>query len=110
MAEWVEAGARIQVTAQSLTGRFGKRAEAFSRVLLDRNLVHVIASDGHDLEHRPPVMDTARAWLAENYSEATAELLCATNPGAALTGGAMRAPEGRSAASGGWRKWFGARS
>lgn len=106
IAAWVEAGARVQVTGQSLTGRFGKRAEAFSRELLDHNLVHVIASDGHDCEHRPPRLDEAYAWLKENYSEATAELLCKTNPGAALTGEPMRASEGKAAAKG-WRRLFG---
>jgi protein-tyrosine phosphatase len=106
IAEWVEAGARVQVTGQSLTGRFGRRAEAFSRELLDHNLVHVIASDGHDLEHRPPRLDEAYGWLKTHYSEATAELLCKTNPGAALTGEAMRAAEGKPAVRG-WRRLFG---
>lgn len=106
IAEWVEAGARVQVTGQSLTGRFGKRAAAFSRELLDQNLVHVIASDGHDCVHRPPVLDEAFTWLSENYSEATATLLCKTNPGAALTGEPMYAPDGK-AVSKGWRKLFG---
>jgi protein-tyrosine phosphatase len=92
LAVWVEAGARLQLTAQSLTGRFGKRAEAFSRTLLDRGLAHVIASDGHDTRHRPPVLDEAYAWLSQHYGEDTARLLCVTNPGAALTGEPMRAP------------------
>lgn len=107
LGEWVAAGTRVQVTAQSLTGRFGKRAEAFSKTLLDANLVHVIASDGHDVVHRPPVMDEAFAWLSEHYSAATAELLCQTNPGAALTGDKMVAPEDASKpAKGGWLRFF----
>ncbi len=32
---WVANGATAQVTAQSLTGKFGKRAQEFSKVLLD---------------------------------------------------------------------------
>lgn len=107
IAEWVAAGVRTQVTAQSLTGRFGKRAEAFSRELLDRNLVYVIASDGHDCEHRPPCMDQARAWLTEQYSEAVATLLCAINPGAALVGEPMQvAAHASTPAPSGWRKFF----
>lgn len=105
LAEWVEAGARMQVTAQSLTGRFGKRAEAFSKALLDRGLVHVIASDGHDIEHRPPCMDEAYRWLREHYSEAVAELLCIANPRAALHSQPMQAaPAG--AAKPPKRGWF----
>lgn len=106
IAEWVRSGVRVQVTAQSLTGRFGKRAEAFARTLLDRNLVHVIASDAHDCEHRPPRMDEAYHWLTANYSAATAMLLCLTNPGAALTGDRMQEPD-TSKASRSASKWFG---
>ncbi len=83
---WVGSGATVQVTAQSLTGGFGRRAQEFSRQLLDRNLVHFIASDGHDCEHRPPRMDLAHAWLTENYGESVAKALCVINPGAAVAG------------------------
>jgi protein-tyrosine phosphatase len=107
MAAWIAAGARVQVTAQSLTGRFGKRAEAFSRELLNRGMVHVIASDGHDIEHRPPCMDAAFEWLKENYSEDTAKLLCVTNPAAALASQPMHAPgSGAGPASRSWFKFW----
>lgn len=102
--QWVAAGVRVQVTAQSLTGRFGKRAEAFSKSLLDSGLVHVIASDAHDCEHRPPRMDAAFEWLKVNYSERFATLLCLTNPQAALTGASMVAVKESGARQGG--KWF----
>lgn len=104
IAKWVDQGACVQITAQSLTGSFGPRALAFSRDLLDRGLVHVIASDGHDCEHRPPVMAPAHAWLQKEYGEAVAELLCVTNPGSALSGAAMRLPdEDRQSPV---RKWY----
>jgi protein-tyrosine phosphatase len=103
IAQWVEAGARVQVTGQSLTGSFGKRAREFSRQLLDRRLVHVIASDGHDCEQRPPVLDQAYAWLCEQYSKELAEALCVSNPGATLTGQPMELPaEGDEPV----RKWY----
>ena len=93
IAAWVDQGARVQLTAQSLTGGFGPRAQAFSRELLDRRLVHVVASDGHDCEQRPPVMDQARAWLEKHYGGMVAEMLCVTNPGAALAGTPMQVPD-----------------
>jgi protein-tyrosine phosphatase len=102
IAKWVEQGARIQVTAQSLTGRFGRSAQAFSKILLDRNLVHVIASDAHDLQGRPPVLDEAFAWLQKNYSPALAEVLCVSNPRAALTSQPMTLPDENV----GTRKWY----
>jgi protein-tyrosine phosphatase len=104
IARWVEEGARVQVTAQSLTGAFGRRAQDFSRDLLDGRLVHVIASDGHDCQRRPPVMHEGRAWLQKHYGEALAEALCVTNPGAALSGGTMHIPESGTESS--VPKWY----
>jgi protein-tyrosine phosphatase len=86
IAAWVESGAYVQVTAQSLTGGFGRRAQDFCRLLLDRGLVHFIASDGHDCERRPPRLDQARAWLAENYGDEVSETLSVINPRAAVAG------------------------
>jgi protein-tyrosine phosphatase len=104
IAKWVDQGARVQVTAQSLTGAFGRKAQDFSRELLDRRLVHVLASDGHDCERRPPVMDDARAWLQKKYGDALAEALCVTNPGAALSGEEMHLPNTGPQFS--VRKWY----
>lgn len=83
---WVASGATVQLTAMSVTGGFGRRANEFCRQLLDRGLVHFIASDGHDCERRPPRMDLARTWLTEHYGESVSETLCETNPGAAVIG------------------------
>ena len=86
IAAWVKAGACVQVTAQSLLGEFGKRAAQFSRTLLDRQLVHFLASDAHDCEHRPPRLDLAYAWVEERYGEERAQALCVINPRAVITG------------------------
>lgn len=86
LAAWVQAGALVQVTAQSVIGDFGRQAKEFCVVLLDRGLVHFVASDAHDCEHRPPRLDQARAWLTERRGEAVSEALCVANPLAALTG------------------------
>jgi protein-tyrosine phosphatase len=104
IAKWVDEGSRVQVTAQSLTGGFGRRAREFSRALLDRRLVHVVASDAHDCERRPPVLDEAYSWLGEQYGESLAQALCVENPRAALTGEAMRIPERNEARAA--RKWY----
>jgi protein-tyrosine phosphatase len=104
IAKWVEEGARVQVTAQSLTGGFGRRAREFSISLLDRELVHVIASDGHDCEYRPPVMDAAYSWLVERYGGDLAESLCVGNPGAALRGEQMSLPKRNESSPA--RKWY----
>lgn len=101
---WVASGATVQLTAQSLTGWFGRKAQEFCGELLDRGLVHFIASDGHDCERRPPRMDLAHAWLKENYGEPLAEALCVTNPRAAVAGERLEpavTPVGRGA-----RRWY----
>jgi protein-tyrosine phosphatase len=91
IAAWVEAGALVQVTAQSMVREFGGRAQEFSRELLNRGLVHFAASDAHDCERRPPRMDHARAWLAEEYGEEVAEALCVRNPEAVVNGEPLEA-------------------
>lgn len=89
IAQWVDDGACVQVTAQSLTGTFGRRAAEFSKALIDRGLVHFIASDAHDCENRPPRLDLAYQWLKEHYGEELAVALCITNPKATLTGDSL---------------------
>jgi protein-tyrosine phosphatase len=92
IAMWVESGAYVQVTGQSLLGRFGKKAAEFARTLLDRRLVHFIASDGHDLKYRPPTMNEAHAWLVKSYGQPMADALCIDNPRATLNGHAVNLP------------------
>lgn len=89
---WVEMGCFIQVTAQSVLGRFGKRAKAFSDTLLSRNLVHFLASDAHDTQHRPTPLQPAWEYLTEHFDAETASLLLEENPGAALTGAPISVP------------------
>jgi protein-tyrosine phosphatase len=104
IAKWVEAGACVQVTGQSLLGEFGRRAAEFSRTLLDRRLVHFLASDAHDCEHRPPRLDLAYQWVKEHCSEGLAEALCVINPKATLTGESLEPLE--DAATPESRKWY----
>ncbi len=47
MREFVEAGMLVQLTAASVDGRLGRRAQAASRTLLELRLAHLIASDAH---------------------------------------------------------------
>jgi protein-tyrosine phosphatase len=86
LAAWVKEGLLLQITAQSLLGRFGKPAQRFAELLLNRGLVHFVASDAHDPEDRTPRLDEAFAWVARRYGPAAAEHLFVLNPGCALTG------------------------
>lgn len=82
--EWVAKGRLMQLTASSLLGKWGSKALAFSRLLLDKGLAHFVASDGHDTEHRPPRLDRARAWVERHYPPELAVLLFETHPRAVI--------------------------
>lgn len=84
--EWIAGGCLVQVTASSLTGRFGRSAQSFAERLLQQNKVHFLATDAHDLQSRPPRMREAFDLVAKQYSPETAERLCVANPKAAFFG------------------------
>jgi protein-tyrosine phosphatase len=48
----VRAGGLVQLTAASVDGRLGRRAQETSRRLLERGLAHVVASDAHTADIR----------------------------------------------------------
>jgi len=50
--ELVSQGALAQLTAGSLTGRFGKEINQVSHQMLEHNLIHFIASDAHNVDTR----------------------------------------------------------
>jgi len=104
IAQWVDAGALVQVTGQSLLGHFGRKAADFAGALLERRMVHFIASDGHDLKHRPPTMNEAHGWLTKHYGPDLADALCIANPQATLTGQRIYLPEGEPVSK--VRKWY----
>lgn len=75
LRELVKAGALCQVNAGSLRGDFGNGARQSVFELLRHNLVHVIASDAHDLERRRPEMAYVRALLPNVDAEKIAMYL-----------------------------------
>jgi protein-tyrosine phosphatase len=82
VAHLVSLGALVQVTAMSVTGDFGRRAQADTHRLIESGLAHFVASDAHDLVRRPPGL--ARAWekIAGRWGEEMARELLAANPAA----------------------------
>jgi protein-tyrosine phosphatase len=86
LEEIVERGAYVQVTAGSLLGEFGPTAEAACEEFFRRRLVHLVASDAHSLEHRPPRLKAARAWVRKNWGGTAEKGLFRVNPEAALAG------------------------
>lgn len=84
IADLVRTGSRTQLTAESLTGRYGSDARKLARHLLDSGLAHVVASDAHHAELRPPVLDQPIRRAGFGY---LAEWLCVEMPAWILEGG-----------------------
>ncbi|WP_322551813.1 CpsB/CapC family capsule biosynthesis tyrosine phosphatase [Priestia megaterium] len=63
----VNKGAMTQVTASSLTGRFGKKIKKFSFDLINANLTHMIASDAHNISGRNFQMKEASELISIEY-------------------------------------------
>lgn len=55
----VDAGVLCSVTAGSISGQFGGTVKRFAQELFARGLVHNLASDAHDAEHRSPALRPA---------------------------------------------------
>jgi protein-tyrosine phosphatase len=84
LADWLRAGHLIQITAGSLTGRFGRGAARAANEMLKKRWVHFLATDAHNVDSRPPKMREAYEFVAREYGEEYARLLCVTNPKAAF--------------------------
>lgn len=84
MVDWLRTGCLVQITSASLGGRFGKRAQSMAWTLLERNWVHFIATDAHNLEGRRPALRPAYAGVEKRFGTETAERLCVENPRAAF--------------------------
>ena len=77
---FVELGCYLQLTAGSLVGQFGGKAQATAQALLDEGWVHAVASDAHNLMGRRPRMRDAAAWLTQHYGAAAARQLTVLGP------------------------------
>lgn len=84
--EVIAAGCLVQITADSLLGRFGPLAERVSRRWLAKGQVHFVAGDAHDTAYRPFRGRQAFARIAEWTDSDTAEALLSRNPKAVIEG------------------------
>jgi protein-tyrosine phosphatase len=86
MKEWLRGGCLVQVTSGSLTGRFGKTAQAMAMQFLEKDWVHILATDAHSLQNRPPHLRESYEIVAKHFGRETAERLCVENPRAVFNG------------------------
>jgi protein-tyrosine phosphatase len=73
-------GVWMQLTGGSLLGKFGRRAAAWSERMLQEGIVHLLATDAHDTERRPPLLRAAVEAAARIIGEDEAHHLVVTRP------------------------------
>jgi protein-tyrosine phosphatase len=100
LAALIDAGAYVQLTAGSLRGDFGRTVRRHSLALLDEGLVHVVSSDAHDADQRPPqVLEVVRHVVREaGVPPRTTEFLTEEAPRALLDDAAASTLPGARAA------------
>ena len=102
MQTWVQEGCLIQVTAQSFLGTFGRTAKQCADTLLEKNLVHFVASDAHDCEHRPPRLDESYQYVARKQGRERADRIFNEYPKRVIDGEPIYLEEYVESK----RKWF----
>jgi len=80
IAEWIDHGARMQITAASLLGEFGPAAQRASHTWIRQGLIHFIATDAHNTTKRPPKVAKAMETLRGLVGDEVAEALAVRNP------------------------------
>lgn len=77
---WIRDGMLTQVTASSVMGLMGRKAQKMAERMLADRWVHFIATDAHNVSTRAPKMRDARDHIARRYGEPYAQRLCTENP------------------------------
>ena len=65
----VSSSVLMQITAGSVMGRFGRRPRYWAERMLDEGLCHLLATDAHNTEQRPPRMAEARDVVAQRLGD-----------------------------------------
>jgi protein-tyrosine phosphatase len=86
LESFVRKGAITQLTAASILGELGRAASGASTDFFRRGIVHLVASDAHNLERRPPRLAAARERVRRDWGEDAEHLLFEINPRAVVDG------------------------
>ena len=76
----VERGAWMQLTAASVAGKFGRRPLYWSERMLDDGCVHILATDAHHPQRRPPILGQGRDAAAARVGDVEAIHMVQTRP------------------------------
>ena len=91
--EMIRMGCLGQVTAMSLTGEFGSAVRQWAEKLLRGRLVHIIASDAHSVNGRPPLLLAAVKATARMVGKEEAKKMVTEYPKAILKGQRPNIPD-----------------
>jgi protein-tyrosine phosphatase len=90
----VNEGFIMQINADSIAGKFGPGVMNGCRRLIQRGLVHLVASDAHSADRRPPMLKVAYENVLRWAGNETATLLFKQNPRAIFHGSEVARPKG----------------
>ncbi|MCC2685950.1 MAG: hypothetical protein K0R75_2849 [Paenibacillaceae bacterium] len=65
----IERGALSQLTSHSVNGGFGRKIQELCLNMCRRNLVHFIASDAHNVDHRPFHLRSAYEYIGHKLGQ-----------------------------------------
>ncbi|HET7034435.1 MAG TPA: CpsB/CapC family capsule biosynthesis tyrosine phosphatase [Thermomicrobiaceae bacterium] len=91
-ARLIDLGVLLQVNADSLQMRSSSARRRTAELLLRRHAIHLLASDSHHADHRPPVLRPGLSYVAEIMGDDYAAWLV-ENARAVLAGGEITPPE-----------------
>ncbi len=103
LANWIRLGCLVQVTALSFLDRFGKRARNAADELMERRMVHFVASDAHGTTDRTTLLGEAFAYIVDRYGADRAQALFSDHPRATLTGKYLEVEEPAEVKK---KRWF----
>ena len=78
--ELTEMGCLMQVNAGSIMGQYGIGAKQLTKKMLKQDLVHFVATDAHDPDHRPPHLSRCAQYIGRKYGESSRRRLFYDHP------------------------------
>jgi protein-tyrosine phosphatase len=82
----INMGCLSQVDIGSITGNLGEESQKFALHLLEKDAVHILGSDAHDIERRPILARQGYEWIKTKYGKDYADLLLKENGQRILAG------------------------
>ncbi len=84
LEKWTKRGAWCQITATALIGQHGGDTQKWCLRAIEDGLVHIVATDMHNLGSRAPKLQAAAELVEKEFGAETVRKLFYTNPGRLL--------------------------